>query len=370
MVATSNKRYKAVPIQNSWIDQQPRFGTIKGLHLKMLEFEEKIKKDAQLIPDPMYTGDAFRSESEDTEIVTPHSPDFGPSPLIVDEASSEIFQEELHTGDVTRSSDDDTQEMDLEEMAFADQFGQSADSSSLKLAEKEATSKPTSSKYVRLPTEPLKPAPPPPKKEKTDEEKYIEEEVERRTLINALRKMKQSGLILEDIDSDMSLTQAQMLMTIAKQEQSEQRSISINKCALVAGFFGIDKAAGLFTDTMEGYLQFQEDIMHVYDPLLEEIGETDVTVAMQNIDPSLKLVGAIVASSVAFYASKNTGIDQRQATNLIQVLFPKSKGMIAAMTNASERLKKEDASEESVKPKRKKKRRRGPSFKPDDIDQL
>jgi hypothetical protein len=371
MVNVCLRKFIKKPLSDgAWKDIPPNFGIIKGLHLEYLEFPNKIKKNAPIIPEPVYSGKA------DDEQVKPAPPPSSGGKK--DKVPSKSEDKEGTSSNEQDDDDDDEEETlssvnqpDEKELNFMDEFGatpQKKENHEMEWEEephKEMSSTPEKKalpKYV-----------PVPKVEEHEEEKeldptelYIREQVELRTNINDLKRLHEKGI---DIGSEyeklngIDLQLSRILLETAKKSVSHKKSIDMNKFGLMGTFFAIDKGAGMMTDKMKGYFQYQMDIIHVYDDILEEMGETQINAILQDLDPTVKLVGLGAATTVGFYLLQNyIGEDKVKGAKLIQQFFPKQAKIIEEVTNASKKQKDEKVSA--------KKKRRGPSYAAEDINKL
>ena len=348
----STRRFKPKQNPNEWQDIKPNFGIIKGLHLEFLEFAHKIKKNAPLIPEPQYSGKAFDDPKEESNPPPPSS--MTPQP-VKSAHQSPVLPKSLSSS--SSSSDDYEEDKD-----FLDKFGATPDKQNVK----------KSSKYIPVPEpeiqeeeeEPL-PKTKTPAKEIDPTEAYIQEEVERRSNIIALKKAKLAGLDVGNIEDDMDLQTTRILRKTADGQASHNKSVSMNRFALMGIFLGVDQGFNIFTDKMKGYFQYQMDVMHIYDDYLDAIGESSINAYLQGLDPTLQLAGMICLTTGGFYIFQNfVGEDKVKGAKLIKSFFPAQAQTIDDITNASKKVKEEKKQSEAEPPKK----RRGPSYKAEDIN--
>jgi hypothetical protein len=364
MVNVCLRKFIKKPLSDgAWKDIPPNFGIIKGLHLEYLEFPNKIKKNAPIIPEPTYSGKA-----NDEQFKPP--PPLGDKKVASKEASKEESKEGTSSNDYEEEEEEETlasDEPDEKELNFMDEFGATPQKKENIETEWEEEATPAPEKKVLPKYVPV------PKVEEQVEEKemdpteiYIREQVELRTNINDLKRLHEKGIdigIEYDKLNGIDLQLSRILLETAKKSVSHKKSIDMNKYGLMGVFFAIDKGSSIMTDKMKGYFQYQMDIMHVYDDLLEEIGETPLNAMIQDLDPTVKLAGLTAATSAGFYLLQNyVGEDKVKGAKLIQQFFPKQAKIIEDVTNASKKQKDQKASV--------KKKRRGPSYAAEDINKL
>lgn len=376
----SHRKFVKQPLpDSSWKDIPPNFGIIKGLHLEYLEFPHKIKNNAPNIPDPTYSGKAY-----DDPAPSHPPPDSGPAPdadsgeeLFSRAEDSEVY-ERSHSG-ATKSSDDEDV-FGADELDFLDTFGATPDKKNRepvdweveedekpsKEKEKERSEQPRIPKFVNV-------APPQPEQEEEEEEDptdvYIREEVDRISNIKDLRKLASKGVdVGGEVTDDMDLQTTRIRLASAKKQVSTEKSISMNKFGLMGTFLAIDQGAGMMTDSMKGYFQYQMDIIDIYDDLLEEIGETQINAIIQEFDPTLKLGGMVALTTAGYWVFQNyVGEDKVKGAKLLkQFLTANQAKVLDEMTTAS-RKQKEQKGQENEDTKKKKKRR-GPSYTADDVN--
>jgi hypothetical protein len=385
MTTISNRRFKMKPNpKGAWDDIQPNFGVIKGLRLDMLEFASKIKKNAPIIPEPTYSGKAF--DEPKVPLPPPTSGGAGAtasahaSPGRDKKASEVVESDEIDKKRVpvsTQSSESDDGEYDSGASAaddddFINRFG---DSPTKEIPADDTSAIKKAPKYIPIPkvngnqskTEEI---PESESKEKDPTEVYIEEEVERRMNIDALRKAKKAGIEMGEVEDDMDLQTTRILRKTTDKQVAHNNSVSMNRFALMGIFLGVDQGFSLLTDKMKGYLEFQLNCIKIYDPYLEAIGENSINSFLQALDPSLQLVGVICVSTGAFYIFQNfVGEDKVKGAKLIKSFFPSQAGVIDEITTASKKVK-EGKEKEAKSPKKedKPKKRRGPTFSQADIN--
>lgn len=368
MVNVCLRKFIKKPLsEGAWKDIPPNFGIIKGLHLEYLEFPNKIKKNAPIIPEPTYSGKV------NDEQFKPPPPTLGKASSKQEskESSKEESKEGTSSNDYEEEEDEEegSDEPDEKELNFMDEFGATPQKKENIEVEWEEEPK----ENIPVPEKKAPKYVPVPKVEEQEEEKeldptelYIREQVELRTNINDLKKLHQKGIdigIEYDKLNGIDLQLSRILLETAKKSVSQKKSIDMNKYGLMGVFFAIDKGSSIMTDKMKGYFQYQMDIMHVYDDLLEEIGETPLNAIIQDLDPTVKLAGLTAATSVGFYLLQNyVGEDKVKGAKLIQQFFPKQAKIIEEVTNASKKQKDEKASV--------KKKRRGPSYAAEDINKM
>jgi hypothetical protein len=371
----SNRRFKIKPHPKgtAWEDIKPNFGVIKGLHLEFLEFAHKIKKNAPLIPEPQYSGKAL-DEPKDT---TPPPPPASSSKTVNNDnlpkpsPRHSVEKSTLKSSSSSSSTSEDEYDEATDHKDFMDKFGVTPDKQSKK-QEKVP-------KYIHVKDDD-KSSPKqqdiisPPKVITTDEQEkeedptevYIREEVERRTNIAALKKAKLAGIDVGEIEDEMDLQTTRILRKTVDSQISHSKSISMNRFALMGIFFSADQGLGLMTDKMKGYFQYQMDIMHVYDDYLEAIGESSLTTYLQQLDPTVQLFGMICLTTGGFFIFQNfVGEDKVKGAKLIKSFFPGQAQVIDDITNASKKVKEDKKVDEPEKPVKK---RRGPSYKAEDIN--
>lgn len=125
--AISHRKFVKQPLSESpWKDIPPNFGIIKGLHLELLEFPHKIKKNAPIIPDPTYSGKAFDDPEQE-----PSPPDIGRAPDVENENNVfESAEEESEIHERSNSGTGSSEEEDVfgaDELDFLDTFGATPD---------------------------------------------------------------------------------------------------------------------------------------------------------------------------------------------------------------------------------------------------
>lgn len=384
MTTISNRRFRMKPNpKGAWDDIAPNFGVIKGLHLELLEFASKIKKNAPIIPEPTYSGKAFDEPKEPLPPPTSGAPPKEKSspkePDIVE--SEEIDKKRVP--EPTRSSESDDGEYDDavsdDDDDFINKFGDSPEKKEPDTKSAETSTVKKAPKYIPIPKATIPqvdPAPEPEEEvhEKDPTEVYIEEEVERRMNIDALRKAKKAGIEMCEIEDDMDLQTTRILRKTTDKQVSHNNSVSMNRFALMGIFFGVDQGLSLMTDKMKGYLEFQLNCLQIYDPYLEAIGENSINSFLQALDPSLQLIGVICVSTGAFYIFQNfVGEDKVKGAKLIKSFFPSQAGVIDEITTASKKVKEGKEKEKSSSKKEEKrdekpKKRRGPTFTQADIN--
>lgn len=369
----SHRKFIKRPLpESSWKDIPPNFGIIKGLNLEYLEFPHKIKRNAPIIPEPTYSGKAH----DEPEVQPP--PDIGPVPdteehsILFEEESQVYERSERSERSGTKSSEEDV--FGADEINFLDEFGQTPDKKDRNEINwevededvgQEEEQQPKMSKFV-----PVQVSQPPPVESESEDpaEIYIREELERRANIADLKKMKAKGIeVGGDIMDDMDLQTSRIRILSAKKNVSTERSISMNRFGLMGAFLAIDQSASLMTDSMKGYFQFQMEIINTYDDILEEMGETQFNAMLQELDPNIKLGGMVCATTAAFWIFQNyVGEDKVKGAKLIKHFFPKQAQIIEDVTNASKKQKEINKG----KVPEKKKKKRGPSFTADDVNNL
>lgn len=379
--------------EGTFKDIQPNFGIIKGLHLDYLEFASKIKKGAPIIPEPTFSGKLDEPKSH-----TPR-PAIGTSIVVSQDdkkseksrskessrsRSRESVQEVKPDKEASHSEDPygtSSSSVDTEEDEFFNKFGNTPAKKSptyketpvakSEKSEEHSEEKKKRRKYMEIP-KPVEPELPPPEEPEpvqlTEEEQFIRDEIERRTNIVALRKAKvYKQLDLGDIPDDMDLQTTRILKATTDKQLSIESSISMNRFALVGLFMGIDKGCEMFTDKMKGYFQYQMEIINVYDSYLEAIGETNLTLMFQQLDPSVQLGGVVSLTTAGFFLFQNfIGEDKVKGAKLIQSLFPGKSKIIEEMTEASKKVKEDKQQTEQPQ----KKKRRGPTFTAGDVNNM
>lgn len=378
----SNRRFKMKPNpKGAWDDIAPNFGIIKGLHLELLEFPSKIKKNAPIIPEPTYSGKAF--DEPKTPLPPPSSgaPPIPSSAKVSPKKHSEIVESEEITKKKkethTSSSESDDGEYDDKtngDEDFINRFGDSPEKKTGTKEDKSAEASVTKKvpKYIPIPTKQTKIEEPEPIPEEKDPTQiFIEEEVERRINIDALKKAKKAGIDLGEIEDDMDLQTTRIMRKTADKQVSHNNSVSMNRFALMGIFFGIGEGFNLFTDKMKGYFTYQMEVMTVYDSYLEAIGENSINSFLQQLDPSLQLIGVVCLTTGGFYIFQNfVGEDKIKGAKLIKSFFPGQAQVIDEITSASKKVKEEKEKEKkpNKKSEEKPKRRRGPTFTQEDIN--
>ena len=403
----STRRFKMKPLPNgSWDDIAPNFGMIKGLHLEYLEFGHKIKKNAPIIQEPTYSGKAF-DEPKTSQKPPPPASDTG-VPSKEPEKESKKSKSSSHSSETLRSEDDysysdeskdeSKDEENSKDKNFLAKFGatpvasrsqtsshvtpmatpkRSKEERSSRKEEKERRSSRKDEKipkYINVEeakTDTVHAQIIEEEKEEDPQETYIREEVERRMNIAALKKAKAAGIEIGDnIDDDMDLQTTRIIRKTTDAQVSHNKSVSMNRFALMGIFLGVDQGFNFITDKMKGYFQYQMDIMHIYDEYLEAIGENSINTYLQSLDPSIQLIGMIGLTTGGFYIFQNfVGEDKVKGAKLIASFFPGQAKVIDEITNASKKAKedkKQDKEEQSGNEKPKK--RRGPSYRPEDIN--
>jgi hypothetical protein len=356
----SNRHFKPKPNTTPWQDTKPNFGIIKGLHLEFLEFAHKIKKNAPLIPEPQYSGKAF---DDPKDVASPPPPSSqSPQPIKSNHQSPSLPKSISPSASSSSSSDGEYEE----DKDFLDKFGTTPDKQSNKKSSKYIpVSKPEIQEDEDEP-ETLPQTKTPQPKEKDPTETYIEEEVERRSNIIALKKAKLAGLDVGNIEDDMDLQTTRILRKTADGQASHNKSVSMNRFALMGIFLGVDQGFNIFTDKMKGYFQYQMDVMHIYDDYLDAIGESSINAYLQSLDPTLQLAGMICLTTGGFYIFQNfVGEDKVKGAKLIKSFFPAQAQTIDDITNASKKVKEEKKQTEATEAPKK---RRGPSYKAEDIN--
>lgn len=357
MVYNVSRKFQIKPNPNgSWKDIPANFGIIKGLHLDMLEFPEKIKKNAPNIPEPTYSGKAY-----DEPAASPPPPPASKEDVYIKSARQSPKSSGEKGDSRERESRKELHDEYEEESDGLGRFGESPKASVEKIREKKSAEPKKAPKYISIPEISL---PKEKEKEKDPTEQYIEDEVERRQNILALKKAKKNGIELPEIDDEMDLQTSRILTRTTKKEMAHAASVSQNKMALVGGLFGIDQFFKMVAPKkMDKYFEFQMDIIHIYDDYLEEIGETNINSFFQELDPSLKLGGTLAMSSGAYFILQNyVGEDKVKGAKLIKAFFPKQASIVEEITEASKKQK--ENKEEAPK------RRRGPTFKADDVNNM
>lgn len=340
MVNTVSRKYQIKPNPNgSWKDIKPNFGIIRGLHLDYLEFPEKIKKSAPTIAEPTFSGKV----QEDTPAPPPPATQQQP----------EVVEEEIYIKSTKNSPEKEGEYEESQDDELLNKFGESPKASVQKLKETDVKKIP---KFIQIPTEK--------EKEPDPNEQIIKDEVERRQNIIALKKAKRAGIeIADEITDDMDLQTTRILRQTCDKQMAHNSSVSMNKFALAGGLFGLDQFFQIIApQKMKGYWEYQMDIIHIYDDYLEEIGETPINAFFQDLDPSIKLGGMITTSTAAYFILQNfVGEDKLKGAKLIKSFFPKQASVIDEITDASKKQK----NEKTEKPAKK---RRGPTFKAEDVN--
>ena len=260
------------------------------------------------------------------------------------------------------------------EINFLDEFGETPEKKNRDEINWEAEDEEEDIQLPRMPkfvpVQPSKPAQPTHVESESEDpnEIYIREELERRANIADLKKMNAKGIDVGGaINDDMDLQTSRIRILSAKKSVSTERSISMNRFGLMGAFLAIDQGAGIMTDSMKGYFQFQMDILNTYDDILEEMGETQINAMLQELDPNLKLGGMVCATTAAFWIFQNyIGEDKIKGAKLIKQFFPKQAQIIEDVTNASKKQKEINKGMKETS----KKKRRGPSFTADDVNNL
>ncbi len=386
----SNRKFRMKPNPNgSWDNIHPNFGIIKGLHLDMLEFAHRIKKGAPLIPEPSYSGQAHIDPGKPVKPENLPPPDSGTKPAEHEPEKSNDPQGDDHSDD-DYSSYSRSSSISVKNKDFLNKFGAtpsgsrsrsqtpSVSRSRSRADTPVATPKPKKEekvpKYINI--EKVKEEHVEEKKKEEDpQEIFIREEVERRLNIAALKKARDSGIDVGDINDDTDLATTRILRKTTDTQVSHNKSVSMNRFALMGIFLGVDQGASFITDKMKGYFQYQMDIMHIYDEYLEAIGESSITTYIQQLDPSIQLIGMIGLTTGGFYIFQNfVGEDKVKGAKLIASFFPGKAQIIEDITAASKKVKEEkkasspEKEEKESPPKEKSKKRRGPSYKPEDIN--
>lgn len=380
----SHKKFVKQPLtESSWKDIPPNFGIIKGLHLELLEFPHKIKKNAPIIPDPTYSGKAF----DDPEPVHP-PPDSGPAPDCSPNSEDNVFksaadESEIHERSIsgTGSSEEDDI-FGADEIDFLDTFGATPEKKNRdpikweveeEKEERKEEKRERVPKFVNLEQPHVQQQSQQQEEEKDEDEDptdiYIREEVERLSNIKDLRKMASKGIdIGGELSDTMDLQTTKIRLQTAKKQVSTEKSISMNKFGLMGTFLAIDQGAAVMTDSMRGYFQYQMEIIDIYDDLLEEIGETQLNAIIQDFDPTIKLGGLLTLTTAGFWVFQNyVAEDKVKGAKLLkQFLSPNQAKVLDDMTTASKKQKEENKKDEPTP----KKKRRGPSFKANDIDAM
>lgn len=374
----STRRFKMVPNanQSSWVDKPQEFGIIKGLHLEGLEFPSKIKKNAPIPLEPTFSGKTnienyhpqqpFTEPQKDPRKESIKNPTKQSVKQSSKRSSSSSYSHSKRSASLHDEYDDNEDDED-----FLNKFGD--DTASKKSSPPKIKKEPIP-KYIPVPNIQIESNVDAKPQEEDPTEKYIRDEVERRTNIAALKKAKLSGIDVGEIDDDMTLEATRILRQIADKQVAHNSSVSMNKFALMGIFFGADQGLNWWTDKMKGYFEFQMKVMHIYDPYLEAIGENNINMIFQDLDPSFKLIGVAVASTGAFYVFQNyVGEDKVKGAKLIQAFFPGAGDIIEDITSASKEVKndkKEEPKEEKSTSEKKPKKRRGPSYKAEDIEKV
>lgn len=366
----SNRRFVMEPRpKGAWKDIQPNFGIIKGLHLEYLEFPSKIKKNAPIIPEPTYSGKAF------DDPVKPAPPPEG-------ERDDEEVESETHEKSSSAksarsgtSSSYGTSSEDDEEDNFLEKFGSTPEKKKGPAKEKsvddekqfeEEPAQPKIPKYVVLDKEPVEK-----EKEIDPQEQYILDEVERRTIIAALKKAQREGMDVGEIPDDLDLQTAKIVRETTSNIAKREGAISMNKFALMGIFLGIDQGVGFFSNKIKGYFEFQMQIINTYDSYLDAIGETSINTFFQQLDPSVQLLGFVSLTTGAFYVFQNfVGEDKLKGAKLIKAFFPGQAKVIDEITEASKKVKADKAKETTTEKVSTTKKKRGPTFKADDVDNM
>jgi len=367
----SHKKFIKESLSESpWKDIPPNFGIIKGLHLELIEFPHKIKKNAPNIPDPTYSGKAY----EDPEPTQPPPDEGRPADgsQIFDSAKdeeSEIFE---RSG---TASDDNEEEFGVDELNFLDTFGatpQKKEEAQINWEEEEEEKvEKKIPKFVNIEVPQTNEKEEEEEKELDPTEIYIKEEVERLSNIKDLKKLALKGLdIGGEVSDSMDLQTSRIRLITAKKQVSAERSISMNKFGLMGLFLAIDQGSAMMTQSLKGYFQYQMEIIDIYDELLEEIGETQLNTLIQEFDPTIKLGGMVALTTAGFWVFQNYVAEDKVkgAALLKQFLTANQRDVLDKMTEASKNRKKEKDMEDDTKSKKKK--RRGPSFTADDVNAM
>lgn len=348
----------------TWVIKKHNFGRfIPNLFLDMLEIKEKVKPGAPLVPDSTYQGNAFTEEEPE-----PPLPEGGPAPEVEDTHKITLVVEdelESHTHDNGTRSDEEEDDYNNDEIEILNRFGDNS--------EEHHHEEEESHKYVTHESEEVMSAPepiyiPPPTQSKVREEDdqedvYAREVVEKRML---LEYFKENKIDYEETDSLRILRE---IKKAKEKNESRKGALTLNRALLGVLMWGSSEGLEWWDDSLKGFLQYQMKLMHLYDGVLEEFDDVEIAQMIMDLPPFAKLTLGVAGSSALFVGMKKFGIEDKLRTSkFMETIIPGYGKAIDSVTKASEEVKRENGEPLSQKPTRRK--RRGPSLKPDEIRKM
>lgn len=345
----------------TWVIKKPNFGRfLPHLYLDMLEIKHKLKPNAPIIPDSTYQGDAFTAEEEELP-----PPAGGPQPEHEEDPVDLVVEEELesrshvHDSGGTRSDEDGGQEYTAEELDVLDRF---AETPPQRMTEPDASSEP----QVH-PTPRYIPVEEPHIQEHEDDSVEDEEDRYARELVEKRRLMK----YLNENNIEFSLTDSLRILRALKEdhesEQKKKGTLTVNRMLLGVLMWGGSEGMEWFDPTLQGYLDYQMKLMPMYEGVLEEFDEMEISDMIMDLPPSAKLAGGIAVSSALFVAMKKYNIeDKLKKSKFLETIIPGYGKAIDSMAQASREVKEDKGS----KPEAPRRKRRGPSIPADDIKKM
>lgn len=349
----------------TWVVKKANFGRfLPHLYLDMLEIKHKLKPNAPIIPDSTYQGDAFTPEDEKEQPL----PDGGPQPEKEDGSVELVVEEELESRSYandsggTRSDEEEVPRYTDEELDVLDRF---AETPPQRMASPDASSdvKTANSTPRYIPVE--EPAPEPEQDSVEDEEdRYARELVEKRRLMEYLREN----------NIDFSLNDSLRILRALKEDhesmQKKKGTLTINRMILGVLMWGGSEGIEWFDPTLQGYLDYQMKLMPMYEGVLEEFDEMEISDMIMDLPPSAKLAGGIAVSSALFVAMKKYNIeDKLKKSKFLETIIPGYGNAIDSMARASREVK-EEKGEERPAEKAPRRKRRGPSIPAEDIKKM
>jgi len=342
----------------TWVIKKGNFGRfIPNLHLDMLEIKQKLKPNAPIIPDSTYQGDAFTPE--EPELPPPAG---GPQPEVEEESAKLVVEDELESRSYvevsggTRSDDEERPEYTAKEMEVLDRF---AETPPQRMASPEASSVEhiAHSEPRYIPTEePMHVE----ESVEDEEDRYARELVEKRRLVEFLKE--------KDIEfsPDDSLRILRALKEDHEEQQRKKGALTVNRMVLGCMMWGCSEGMEWFDPTLQGYLDYQMKLMPMYEGVLEEFDDLEISDMIMDLPASAKLAGGIAVSSALFVAMKKYNIENKlRQSKFLETIIPGYGKAVDRMTQASRETKQ--GSEPAADSRR---RRRGPSVKAQDIKRM
>lgn len=349
----------------TWVIKKPDFGRfLPHLYLDMLEIKHKLKPNAPVIPDSTYQGDAFTPE----ELVMP-PPDGGPLPLderkeetrlvVEDEMESQSHAEMKEKGGTY--SDEDEQPYTVEELDVLDRFAETPPNRVSTPSDVETAN--STPRYIQTEEPDVQEQ----DSVEDEEDKYARELVEKRRLTEYLK------------ENNVEFTEADSLKIMRALKEDHEFSLkkkgtlTVNKMVLGVMMWGASEGMEWMDPTLQGYLDYQMKLMPMYEGVLEEFDQMELTDMIMDLPPSAKLAGGIAVSSALFVAMKKYNIeDKLSKSKFLETIIPGYGNAIDNMTKASKETKTSNqgghgTGQEAGQPK---KRRRGPSIPAKDIKKM